>query len=73
MEKAIKKEFVGKVVSASNNKTISVLVETSVIEIKPSVHLWGWGTVILHILSISNLCKIGYILYNPKAINKKDY
>ena len=28
MEKAIKKEFVGKVVSASNNKTISVLVET---------------------------------------------
>lgn len=27
MEKAIKKEFVGKVVSATNNKTISVLVE----------------------------------------------
>ena len=28
MEKAIKKEFVGKVVSATNNKTITVLVET---------------------------------------------
>ena len=28
MEKKIKKELVGKVVSATNNKTISVLVET---------------------------------------------
>ncbi len=28
MEKAIKKEFVGKVVSSTNNKTITVLVET---------------------------------------------
>lgn len=28
MEKAIKKEFVGKVVSATNNKTITVSVET---------------------------------------------
>ena len=28
MEKAIKKEFVGKVVSATNNKTITVLVES---------------------------------------------
>ncbi len=28
MEKAIKKELTGKVVSASNNKTITVLVET---------------------------------------------
>lgn len=28
MEKAIKKEFVGRVVSSSNNKTITVLVET---------------------------------------------
>ena len=28
MEKAIKKEFVGKVVSAANNKTITVLVES---------------------------------------------
>ena len=28
MEKAIKKELVGKVVSATNNKTITVLVES---------------------------------------------
>ena len=28
MEKAIKKELVGKVVSAANNKTITVLVES---------------------------------------------
>ena len=28
MEKKVKKELVGKVVSATNNKTISVLVET---------------------------------------------
>ncbi|MCI8346737.1 MAG: 30S ribosomal protein S17 [Bacilli bacterium] len=28
MEKAIKKEFVGKVVSSTNNKTITVLIET---------------------------------------------
>lgn len=28
MEKAIKKEFVGRVVSSTNNKTITVLVET---------------------------------------------
>lgn len=28
MEKTIKKEFVGKVVNATNNKTISVLVES---------------------------------------------
>ena len=28
MEKTIRKEFVGKVVSSTNNKTITVLVET---------------------------------------------